>query len=163
MGKDETEAALGAAPFLFRVGKVDDSKFDVPPVYTQGSRGYTWQALVDRSTGSLHVGVDVCRLDPGGHVDDCLRAHETGIYLLTGELELKIGGEAFRLAADDYALIPYETVHAVRNVSGAPARWFEMQAPQPKPPGAWQDTIFPDRSEWPHVAERLRMRANNHA
>lgn len=60
------------------------------------------------------------------------------------------GRELFRLAADDYALIPYGAPHAFRNTGTRPARWFEMQAPQPKPPGGWQDTFFVnDEIEWP--------------
>jgi quercetin dioxygenase-like cupin family protein len=154
MGKVETGTPLTAASFLFRVGKVEASKFSVAHGYAEHSRGYTRQSLIDRSIGSVHMGVGVCQLAPQGHIDACVHAYETGIYLLAGELELKIGGEAFRLAADDYALIPYATVHALRNVSGAPARWFEMQAPQPKLPGTWQDTVFPGRDEWPSTAER---------
>ena len=154
MGRIETGTPLSAAPFLFHVGKVQDAKFEVPPVYAQNSRGYTRQSLIDRSTGSVQMGVGVCRLEAHGHIEDCVRAYETGIYLLEGELELRIGGEAFGVAVDDYALIPHATVHAVRNVSSAPARWFEMQAPQPKPPGAWQDTFFPPTGEWPRAAER---------
>lgn len=154
MGKVETETPLTAGPFLFHVGKVDEAKFAVPPGYGQNSRGYTRQSLVDRSLGSVHMGVGVCRLEAQGHVDDCVRAYETGIYLLAGELELKIGAEAVRLSADDYAFIPFATAHALRNTGGAPARWFEMQAPQPKPPGAWQDTFFTADAEWPHEIGR---------
>lgn len=154
MGKAEPDTPLTTPPFLFHLGKVEASKFAVPQGYEQNSRGYTRQSLIDRGVGSVHMGVGVCRLEPGGHVDHCLHANEKGIYLLAGELELKLGAAAFRLIADDYAFIPYATAYACRNVGDAPARWFEMQAPQPKPPGAWRDTFFTDDGGWPGVVVR---------
>src|SRR6185436_17923452 len=48
-----------------------------------------------------------------------------------------------------YAFIPYAASHALRNAGDRPVRWFEMQAPQPRLPGGWQDTIFVDDAGWP--------------
>ena len=95
------------------------------------------------------MGVGICQLQPMGHVRSRLHANEKGIYILEGELEIKRGHEAFRLSADDYALIPYGMSHALRNRGDRTARWFEMQAPQPKPLGGWQDTFFVDDNDWP--------------
>lgn len=137
----------------FHVGKLDESAFAVPHGYAERSRGYERVSLIDRGIGSVHMGVGVCRLAAGGSVDTCVHANEKGIYIFEGEVEVKRGGASFSLARDDYALIPTGTAHAYRNVSDKPARWFDMQAPQPKPPGQWQDTFFvPYDSAWP---ERL--------
>jgi mannose-6-phosphate isomerase-like protein (cupin superfamily) len=154
MGKAELDTPLSAPPFLFHVGKVDEAKFAVPHGYAENSRGYMRQSLVERSVGSVHMGVGVCRLEPRGHIDNCVHANEKGIYLLAGELEMKLGSEAFRLNENDYAFVPFATSHALRNVGEKPARWFEMQAPQPKPPGKWQDTFFLDDSDWPREPGR---------
>lgn len=140
----------------YHVGKLDHTPIHVPHGYAEHARGYTRASLIDRSIGSVHMGVGVCRLDAGGTVDACVHANEKGIYIFEGEIELKRGQEVLRLAQDDYALIPTGTVHALRNVSAKPARWFDMQAPQPKPPGKWQDTFFvADDIAWPARAGDL--------
>ncbi|MBI3919482.1 MAG: cupin domain-containing protein [Betaproteobacteria bacterium] len=157
MGKADLDTPLAATPFLFHVGRVDESKFTVPHGYAEHSRGYARQSLIDRNVGSVHMGVGVCLLEPGGHIDACVHANEKGIYLLAGELEMKLGSKAFRLAENDYAFVPFATGHALRNVGSQPARWFEMQAPQPKPPGTWQDTFFADDGEWPREIGRLDL------
>jgi mannose-6-phosphate isomerase-like protein (cupin superfamily) len=154
MGKAESGTSLAATPFLFHVGKVEEAKFAVPHGFEAHSRGYTRQSLIDRSTGSVHMGVGVCQLEPGGHIDSRVQAFETGIYLLAGALEIKLGAEAFQLAENDYVIVPFATSHALRNAGGKPARWFEMQAPQPKPPGTWQDTFFAHDGDWPDDIRR---------
>jgi mannose-6-phosphate isomerase-like protein (cupin superfamily) len=136
----------------YHVGKLEASQFAVPHGYEGHARGYERVSLIDRGIGSVHMGVGVCRLAPGGSVDPCVHANEKGIYVFEGEVELKRGGETFRLVRDDYALIPTGTPHACRNTGALPARWFDMQAPQPKPPGRWQDTFFvADESAWPRT------------
>lgn len=134
---------------LYHVGKLDESKLAVPAAYAQHSRGFERCSLVDRAVGSVHMGAGICQLRPHGEVGCCVHAFENGIYVLDGEVEMKRDAEVFRLSADDYAFIPYATRHAFRNRSGEPARWFEMQAPQPKLPGGWQDTIFVEETAWP--------------
>lgn len=149
MGKLEPDKRMSEVAFPFHVGRVDESGFAVPSGYADSSRRFSRFPLVDRSTRSVHMGAAICRLEPGGGVDACVHAYEKGIYMLSGELEMKRDADAFRLAADDFAFVPYATPHAFRNTSAAPAAWFEMQAPQPKPPGGWQDTIFTGEGGWP--------------
>jgi mannose-6-phosphate isomerase-like protein (cupin superfamily) len=134
---------------MFYVGRFDESKFAVPCGYAQHSRGYERATLIDHAVGSVHMGVGICQLQPQADVESCVHANEKGIYILEGEIEMKRGGEAFRLSADDFALIPYGMAHAFRNTGNRRARWFEMQAPQPKPPGGWQDTFFDGDTDWP--------------
>lgn len=152
MSKADPDTRTTPGPYLFHVGKIDESKFAVPEIYARNSRGFDRESLVDRAVGSVHMGVGVCRLQPRGEVGCCVHANEKGIYMLTGEVELNRGNETLRLTADNYALIPYGTSHAFRNMGDKPARWFEMQAPQPKLPGGWLDTIFIDGADWPAQA-----------
>ena len=126
----------------YSVHKFDEGRFAVPDAFRGRSTGFERVGLIDHSHGSVHMGVGIGQLAPGGSVDPCVHANEKGIYVLEGELEVLRGPEAFRLAADDYALVPMGTVHALRNRGAVRARWFEMQAPQPKPPGGWQDLFF---------------------
>ena len=147
MGKPEMPARANA--YLFSVGRVDDAKFSVPEGYARRSRGYTQQSLVDRSMGSVHMGVGVSSLEPAGEIACCVHAYEKGIYVLAGELEMKLGERSFTLTADDYALIEYATPHAFRNTGKAQARWFDMRAPQPRLSGELADTVFVGDQPWP--------------
>lgn len=141
----------------YHVGKLDHSKFAIPHGCAEHSRGYERVSLIDRGIGSVHMGVGVARLAALGNIDTCVHAFEKGIYIFEGEIEVKRGGEAFRLVQDDYVLIPTGVAYACRNVSEKPARWFDMQAPQPKPPGKWQDTFFvPDDVAWPYSVPVLQ-------
>src|SRR3990170_4655351 len=97
----------------------------VPYPFEKRSKGYQRVPLVDHTTGSVHQAVGICELQPGGSVEYCLHTNEVGIYLIEGELELFPGRLAFRLWADDYALVPYGSAHAYRNRGDKIARWFE--------------------------------------
>ncbi len=152
---------------MFHVGKLDGSQFTVPPGCVNQSRGYERVTLVDHSVGSVHMGVGICQLQPGGYMESRVQANEKGIYILDGAVEMKRGYEAFRLSADDYAFVPYGTSHAFRNPGDTVARWFEIQAPQPKPPGGWQDTFFVGNTDWPQQVsppdmEDIRTRCLGH-
>jgi mannose-6-phosphate isomerase-like protein (cupin superfamily) len=120
----------------------------VPYPFEKHSKGYQRVTHVDHTTGSVHQAVGVCELQPNGSVDYCLHTNEEGIYVIEGELELLRDRNAFRLSADDYALVPYGVPHAYRNRGDKVARWFEISVPQPNPPGTWQDTFFFD-ADWP--------------
>jgi mannose-6-phosphate isomerase-like protein (cupin superfamily) len=108
------------------------------------------------------MGVAIGRLQAGGQVATCVHANERGIYILDGELEVLRDGEAFALGPDDFALLPYGVPHALRNTSAAPVRWFDMQSPQPKPPGNWRDMFFTGGAAWPEVVT-ARARDTLHA
>ena len=134
---------------MYYVGKFEESKFALPHGYARHSQGFERFSLVDHSVGSVHMAVGICQLQPKGRVESFVHANEKGIYVLEGAVEMKRDSEAFRLAADDFALIPYGTSYAYRNTSIKAARWLEMQAPQPKPPGSWQDAFFAGDADWP--------------
>jgi quercetin dioxygenase-like cupin family protein len=127
----------------------------VPYPFEKRSKGYQRVRLVDHTTGSVHQAVGICELQPGGSVDYCLHTNEEGIYIMEGEVELLRECQACRLSADDYALVPYGIPHAYRNTGNRVARWFEISAPQPKPPGEWQDTYFFD-AVWPEEVFDLK-------
>jgi mannose-6-phosphate isomerase-like protein (cupin superfamily) len=134
---------------MYHLGKFDKSQFTIPSGYDQHSQGYAHVSLVDHSVGSVHMGLRICNLEPKGWVASCIHANEKGIYVIKGEIEIMRGKEAFRLGADEYALIPYGDTHAFRNVEKQPVCWMETQVPQPKPPGGWQDMFFIGEAEWP--------------
>jgi len=90
------------------------------------------------------MAVGISSLRPNGNIASLIHAFEKGIYVLNGELELNRDGHTFTLSADDFALIPYGTPYSLRNSAAKKTRWLEMQAPQPKVAGNWQDTYFVD-------------------
>lgn len=110
------------------------------------SRGYTSASLINRQTGSVHTGLSIDELAPGGTIDPHVHSFEEGVYILSGEPILTIGSESYQLRPGDYAAIKVGTPHAWR-AGQATVLWLQMTAPQPKPPGAERDTFFlKDRS-----------------
>lgn len=120
----------------------------VPYPFAKKSKGYKRAPLVDQTTGSVYQAVGICELQPGGCVENCLHTNEEGIYVIEGGIDLLRENQAYRLSVDDYALVPYAVPHAYRNRGDKIARWFEISAPQPKPPDGSQDTFFFD-VDWP--------------
>ncbi|UYN91076.1 MAG: cupin domain-containing protein [Anaerolineales bacterium] len=113
----------------------------VPAGYGDGkSAGYTRRTYVEQGMGSVHMGTGISQLEPGGHISHHLHAFEESFYILEGSLLCQIGDAAYELGPGHYGLIPTGTPHAWQNKGSAPARWVEMQAPQPRPEGG--DTFF---------------------
>ena len=71
-------------PYLFHVGRVDESKFTTPARYADNSNGYSCYTLVDRFAGAVHMGVTIGQLKPEGGVERCVNAYEKGIYVTVG-------------------------------------------------------------------------------
>jgi quercetin dioxygenase-like cupin family protein len=126
---------------MHHFGRFDERALAPHPIFERHSRGYTTAPLINRSTGSVHTGLSIDQLAPGGAVDPHVHSFEEGIYILTGEPIVLIGSESYRLRPGDYAAIKVGTPHAVR-AGDAPVRWLQMAAPQPKPAGAERDTFF---------------------
>lgn len=112
-----------------------------PPLYVEHSVGYTRATLFDHTTGSVHMGVGVCELVEGA-IEPHLHSFEESFYVLEGTLIGEIDGRAFLFNPGDYGLTSTGTKHAWRNASDVPARWLEMQAPQPRPTDYGRDTFF---------------------
>src|SRR5262245_28417600 len=131
-------------------GTFDDSALASPDVYAGRGTGYRQAPLIGRPTGSVHTGLSVAQLDPGGQLAPHVHSFEEGFYVLEGEAVLAIGDTAVQLRAGDYGAVKVGTVHGWRNVGSGRLRWLQMQAPQPKPAGAERDTFFPTGVSVPH-------------
>ena len=123
-------------------GTFDDSALAAHDVYAGRAEGYRQAPLISRPTGSVHTGLSVAQLDPGGVLAPHLHSFEEGFYVLEGEAVLSVGDAAVRLRAGDYGALKVGTVHGWRAVGDGRVRWLQMQAPQPKPAGAERDTFF---------------------
>ena len=128
-------------------GHFTENALSPSPVFDGHCQGYRQADLVSRATGSVHTGLSIGELAPGGWVQSHVHAYEESFYLLAGEAVVRIGARDYRLKAGDYGAVKVGTPHAWRAIGPAPARWLQMAAPQPKPRGAERDTFFPsDRS-----------------
>jgi len=131
------------------VGHFSEEKFVTRPGREDHSKGLLYTPLISRKVGSVHMGLCICELEPGGHVDIAIHAFEIGVFVLSGKLDFWRDGRAWSLSNGGYALIPTGTKHAWRNSDSVPVSWIEVGAPQPKDPGGWVDTRFLGEPSWP--------------
>jgi len=123
-------------------GKFDDAALVAPPVYDGHSRGYTEAPLVSRATGSVHTGLSMNQLAPGGAVSPHVHSYEEGFYVLAGRAAVIVNGHGYQLRPGDFGALKVGTPHAWRNEASEPVRWLQMAAPQPKHAGEPRDTFF---------------------
>jgi mannose-6-phosphate isomerase-like protein (cupin superfamily) len=128
------------------VSKIDESAAQIPEGYAGHSSGFRRATYVDHTAGSVHMGVGICYLDPAGCVESHLHSFEESFYILDGTLTVEIAEKTHTLGPGHYGLISTGVRHAFRNTSGKPARWIEMQAPQPRAAQYGHDTFFVDRN-----------------
>jgi quercetin dioxygenase-like cupin family protein len=140
---------------MHHVGRFDESALTPSPLYEGHSRGYRQADLVGPETGSVHTGLSIGELAPGGSIDPHVHAFEEGFYVLSGEADVAIDGTSYRLGAGDYGALKVGTPHAWRAVGGTPVRWLQMAAPQPKPFGTVRDTFFAADRTLPSEGKRL--------
>lgn len=138
-------------------GKFEETHLQTPPAYQDHSQGYTQATLVDHTVGSVHTGTSMCQLAPAGMLSAHFHAFEEGFYVLAGEVLLSIDDQAYRLGSGDFGTIKVGQVHAWRNTGTEPARWYQMAAPQPKPPGKEPDTFFLKSGSAPTEASPLDL------
>ncbi len=130
------------------VGNYKDGEYKVHPLYEGHSEGYTRLDLIDHTINgaSVHMGLSIANIEPGGTVNAHLHAFEKGFYILQGSgLLLQYGDEtAFELEKDNYGVIPMSTTYALANTGNEPIRILEMMSPQPKPVDykVFTDTYF---------------------
>jgi mannose-6-phosphate isomerase-like protein (cupin superfamily) len=98
------------------------------------------------------------RLVDNGETELTTHAYEKALFVLDGRLDFWRDGRVFGLGPGDTALVPAGIEYAFRNRSGAAADWVEMSAPQPKPPGGWQDTWFAGAADWTQQAAAPDLR-----
>jgi mannose-6-phosphate isomerase-like protein (cupin superfamily) len=126
------------------VSKIDEPQARTPQLYEKHSIGFRRAGYVDRAIGSVHMGVGICWLESNGIIQPHLHAFEESFYILEGSVIAHIGERAVVLGPGHFGLIGTGVRHAWRNAGDRPARWLEMQAPQPRPLDApsGRDTFF---------------------
>ena len=118
--------------------------------YVDNSRFFRRCALVDRGVGSVHMGLGLCALHAGGHIDSHVHSFEESFYVLEGEPTLVLDGRAYPLRPGICGVVPVSVPHAWLGPSQGTAQWIDMLAPQPRTDGSADDTFFigpPDKDE----------------
>lgn len=131
------------------VGRSDSTLLRPSPLYEPHSAGYISASLIDHASGSVHTGLSLNEVAPGGRIDPHVHSFEEGFYLLVGQALVAIGDQAYLLGPGDFGAIKVGTLHAWRNAGAGPVRWLQMAAPQPKAPGRQRDTFFAARATIP--------------
>lgn len=126
------------------VSKIDPASAKTPQLYEQKSSGFRRATYVEHAMGSVHMGTGICYLDGNGVIQYHLHSFEESFYILDGSLILQIGDKSYRLGPGHFGLIGTGVAHGWRNAGERPARWLEMQSPQPRSMDAQagRDTFF---------------------
>lgn len=124
------------------VGRFLDSALTSHPAYTGHQRGYTQAALVDHTSGSVHTGLSIGELAPGGSLAPHVHSYEESFYILSGQAVVGIHDQSHLVGPGDFGDVKVGTLHGWHNPGATPVRWLQMGAPQPKPAGQERDTFF---------------------
>lgn len=124
------------------VKKTRDFQYTTPAEFSNRSKGYTIDSVVDESGGAVQMGFRVASLEPGGQVDSHVHSFEESIYVIDGSLTVDIPEGGFELVNGDYGLLPVGLTHAFRNTSNTTVAFAEMKAPLPRERFGF-DTQFP--------------------
>jgi mannose-6-phosphate isomerase-like protein (cupin superfamily) len=145
---------------MHHVSRIDEAGAQTPKLFINRSTGFRRATYVDHTMGSVHMGVGVCYLDPGGTIQPHLHSFEESFYILEGNLIAQMGEQSSTIGPGHFGLISTGVQHAWRNTSNRPVRWLEMQAPQPRPADYGRDTFFlvgdiPTRADAPGPTDKL--------
>lgn len=124
------------------VKKAGDFRYTTPAEFSNQSKAYTAEAVVDESVGAVQMGFRVANLEPGGQVDSHVHSFEESIYVLDGSLTIDTTEGTFELTTGNYGLLPVGMTHAFRNTSTSSVSFAEMKAPLPRERFGF-DTQFP--------------------
>ena len=112
------------------------------PGYAQNSWSFRRCSLIDQAVGSVHMGLGLCALQPGGWVDTHVHSFEESFFILEGEPTLLFNGRAHSLVAGACGVVPVGVPHAWRGPANGSATWIDMMAPQPRAETTSDDTFF---------------------
>src|SRR5215203_4360771 len=100
------------------VRRASDYTLSPAALYAGHSTGLLAAPLVDHQSGSVHTGLSLIALQPGGTILPHVHAYEEGFYLLEGSVDVQIEEKVWRLVPGDFGVVKVGTLHAWAN-SGA--------------------------------------------
>ncbi|PPR13444.1 MAG: hypothetical protein CFH42_01196 [Alphaproteobacteria bacterium MarineAlpha12_Bin1] len=113
--------------------------------------GFSMKMLLDNEAGSIHFYMFIINFRDGGICDHHDHPFEETYFMLEGEVDCVFEGQEYTLKEGDYGWTGVGTQHGFFPKKGKPARWLEVQVPQPPRRGGqrWY-------SEWDYVNEILK-------
>jgi quercetin dioxygenase-like cupin family protein len=125
----------------------------LPPSATIHSdlHGFAMKFLMDRDFGAVHFNMFVIDFADGGLCNHHDHPFEEAYFILHGAVDITFDGIDYTLQKGDYAWTGVGSQHAFFPKQGQPARWLEVQAPQPPAQGGmrWY-------SQWDYISTVLR-------
>ena len=112
-----------------------------------GAQGYAAWPVVDAGTPAVHTGFGLGRFEPGGSLPPHVHSYEESLYVLEGQVVVQTPGEAVRLRAGDYGLVPIGVPHSLRNDGSGDAVFARMSAPTPRPEHGHDTFVLPALAE----------------
>jgi uncharacterized cupin superfamily protein len=86
---------------MHHFGHFDAAALAEDHVYRGHSTGYRRAPLVDQAVGSVHTGLSICELAPGGTIAPHVHSYEESFYVLGGEAILRVNDQAYRVGPGD--------------------------------------------------------------
>ena len=124
------------------VKKAGSLEYQPPAEFSGRSQGYARDPVVAEAGGSVQMGFEMARLEPGGYVEAHVHSFEETLYVVEGEVTVDTTEGSYRLVTGDYVLIPLGMTHALRNTTSESVSFTEMKAPLPRERFGF-DTQFP--------------------
>lgn len=116
------------------------------------AEGLTASVLVGPEQGSAHLEIAVSELAPGGRIHGHIHPFEESFFILSGQVEVEIGGSHHHLPSGGFGLVPLATPHAWANRADEPARWLRARSPQPRRIGDARGTYLTEEAAPPEDA-----------
>jgi len=102
-----------------------------PATLVLDGHGITVRMLIDRELGADQLTVSTVECAVGGAAPAHDHPFEETYVVLAGTIAAELDGRRYTLRSGDIAFAAVGCVHAFRNDGHEPARWIEVQAPQP--------------------------------
>ena len=125
------------------VGRIDWSFADTPAPSGPTASGLARIRIVGPEQGAVHTDLYAGALHPGGWLAIHVHAYEEALYVLEGELLVRVAESTYRLRAGDFVLFPQGVRHGLGNSGPERARWISVNSPVKLPLDApRRDTFY---------------------
>ncbi|MFT5181034.1 MAG: quercetin dioxygenase-like cupin family protein [Alphaproteobacteria bacterium] len=113
--------------------------------------GFSMRMMLDNEVGAIHFYMFIINFRDGGLCDHHDHPFEETYFMLEGEIDCVFEGQEYHLKAGDYGWTGVGTQHGFFPKKGQPARWLEVQVPQPPRRGGqrWYN-------QWDYINETLK-------
>lgn len=121
-------------------------------VFEPEADGFSSAIMAGAGTGSIHLEVSLCRLEPGASTPATFHSFEDSWYVLEGVGQVSVAEITYDVGPDAYGVFP---VAVPRQLRAGPSglQWLRTRAPQPRteamraglPADDWQPATKPRR------------------